>query len=91
MYQELYEKLGLGESNSPVFSFSGESTVPLGKTTLLVLTGPVNLQTEFIMIQAPSLTMPLWKKLVAHDEGRTLHLTSKVEVSYQRRSYGGKW
>ena len=59
MYQELYEKLGLGESDlsefsSPVFGFSGESTVPLGKTTLLVLTGPVNLQTEFIMIQAPS-------------------------------------
>ena len=36
MYQELYEKLGLGESDlsefcSPVFGFLGESTVPLGK------------------------------------------------------------
>ena len=59
MYQELYEKLGLGESdlsefNSPVFGFLGESTVSLGKITLLVLTGPVNLQTEFIVIQVPS-------------------------------------
>jgi hypothetical protein len=41
MYQELYEKLGLGKSNltefsSPVFGFSGESVIPLGKTTLLV-------------------------------------------------------
>uniref|UniRef100_A0A2N9ILK1 Integrase catalytic domain-containing protein n=1 Tax=Fagus sylvatica TaxID=28930 RepID=A0A2N9ILK1_FAGSY len=59
MYQELYEKLGLGESDlteftSPVFGFSGESTVPLGKTIFPMLTGPVNLQTEFIVIQAPS-------------------------------------
>ena len=44
----------LSEFSSPVFGFSRESTVPLGKTTLPVLTGPVNLQIEFIMIQAPS-------------------------------------
>jgi hypothetical protein len=55
MYQELYEKLGLGKSNlsefsSPVFGFSGESTIPLGKTTLPVLAGPINLQTEFIVV-----------------------------------------
>jgi hypothetical protein len=36
MYQELYEKVGLGKSDlsefsSPVFGFSGESTIPLGK------------------------------------------------------------
>ena len=48
MYQELYEKLGLGESDlteftSPVFGFLGESTVSLGKTTLPVLTRPINL------------------------------------------------
>jgi hypothetical protein len=59
MYQELYEKLGLGKSDlsefgSPVFGFSGESTIPLGKTILPVLTGPINLQTEFIVIQVPS-------------------------------------
>jgi hypothetical protein len=64
MYQELYEKLGLGESDlteftSPVFGFSRESTVPLGKTILPVLTGPVNLQTEFIVIQAPSPYNPI--------------------------------
>ncbi len=59
MYQELYEKLGLGESDlanftSLVFGFSGESTTPLGKTTLPVLAGPINLQTEFTVIQALS-------------------------------------
>uniref|UniRef100_A0A2N9FR62 Uncharacterized protein n=1 Tax=Fagus sylvatica TaxID=28930 RepID=A0A2N9FR62_FAGSY len=59
MYQELYEKLGLGKSDlsefsTPVFGFSGESTIPLGKTTLPVLAGPINLQTEFIVVQAPS-------------------------------------
>ena len=51
--------MGLGESDlanftSPVFGFSSESTTPLGKTTLPVLAGSVNLQTEFIVIQAPS-------------------------------------
>ena len=59
MYQEFYEKLGLGKSDlsefgSLVFGFSGEATIPLGKTTLPVLMGPINLQTEFIVIQAPS-------------------------------------
>ena len=59
MYHELYEKMGLEESNltnftSQVFGFSGESTIPLGKTTLPVLAGPINLQTEFIVIQASS-------------------------------------
>lgn len=57
MYQDLYEKLGLGESDltsftSPVFDFLGESIAPQGKTTLPVLAGPINLQTEFIMIRA---------------------------------------
>jgi hypothetical protein len=42
MYHDLYEKLGLGEVDltsftSPIFGFSGEPTVPLGKTILLVL------------------------------------------------------
>uniref|UniRef100_A0A2N9GSW4 Uncharacterized protein n=1 Tax=Fagus sylvatica TaxID=28930 RepID=A0A2N9GSW4_FAGSY len=55
MYKGLYEKLGLKEANldnfsSPLFGFSGESTTPLGKTTLPVLAGPINLQTEFIVI-----------------------------------------
>uniref|UniRef100_A0A2N9HTD2 Integrase catalytic domain-containing protein n=1 Tax=Fagus sylvatica TaxID=28930 RepID=A0A2N9HTD2_FAGSY len=55
MYKGLYEKLGLKEADldnfsSPVFGFSGESTIPLGKTTFLVSVGPINLQTEFIVI-----------------------------------------
>jgi hypothetical protein len=59
MYQDLYMKLGLGEAElssftSPIYGFSGEPTVPLGKTILLVLTGPINLQTEFIVVKASS-------------------------------------
>jgi hypothetical protein len=55
MYQDLYEKLGLGESDlanftSTVFGFSGESTTLLGKTALPILAGPINLQTKFIVI-----------------------------------------
>ena len=56
MYKGLYEKLGLKEADladfpTPVFSFMGESTVPMGKTTLPVLAGPISLQTEFIVIR----------------------------------------
>ena len=48
MYQDLYEKLGLGEAElssftTPIFGFSGELTMPLGKTMLPVLVGPINL------------------------------------------------
>jgi hypothetical protein len=60
MYKGLYEKLGLKEADldnfsSPVFGFSGESTIPLRKATLPVLAGPINLQTEFIVIHGSSL------------------------------------
>jgi hypothetical protein len=59
MYQDLYVKLGLGEAElssftSPIFGFSGEPTVPLGKTILPVLAGLINLQTEFIVVKASS-------------------------------------
>ena len=59
MYQDLYEKLGLGEAElssftTPIFGFSGEPTVPLGKTMLPVLAGLINLQTEFIVVKASS-------------------------------------
>ena len=47
-------KSDLSEFSSPIFGFSGESTVPLGKMTLPVLAGPINLQMEFIVVQAPS-------------------------------------
>jgi hypothetical protein len=54
MYQ-----LGMGEADlisfaSPIFGFSGEPIVPQGKTILPVLAGPINLQTEFIVVKASS-------------------------------------
>ena len=59
MYQDLYKKLGLGEADlagftSPIFGFSGEPTISIGKTVLPVLVGPINLQTEFIVVKASS-------------------------------------
>ena len=59
MYQDLYEKLGLSEVDlssftTPIFGFSGEPVIPLGKMVLPVLAGPVNLQTEFIVVKASS-------------------------------------
>ena len=48
MYQDLYIKLSLGEADltsftSPIYGFSGEPTVLLGKTILPVLASPINL------------------------------------------------
>uniref|UniRef100_A0A2N9FA17 Uncharacterized protein n=1 Tax=Fagus sylvatica TaxID=28930 RepID=A0A2N9FA17_FAGSY len=45
MYQDLYIKLGMGEAElsnfaSPIFGFSGEPVMPLGKAVLPVLAGP---------------------------------------------------
>ena len=59
MYQDLYTKLSLGKAEltsfiSPIFGFSGEPTVPLGKTVLPVLVGLINLQTEFIVVKVSS-------------------------------------
>ena len=59
MYKGLYEKLGLKEADlanftTPVFGFTGESNVPMGKTTLPVLAGPISLQREFIVIRGSS-------------------------------------
>ncbi len=59
MYKSLYEKLGLKEADlddflSPVFGFLCESTTQLGKTTLPLLAGLINLQTEFIVIHGSS-------------------------------------
>uniref|UniRef100_A0A2N9J5A6 RNA-directed DNA polymerase n=1 Tax=Fagus sylvatica TaxID=28930 RepID=A0A2N9J5A6_FAGSY len=59
MYKGLYEKLGLEEANlanftTPVFGFTGESTIPMGKTTLPILAGPISLQTEFIVVRGTS-------------------------------------
>ena len=59
MYQDLYTKLSMGEAElssftSPIFGFSGEPVVPLGKTVLPVLAGPINLQTEFIVVKVSS-------------------------------------
>ncbi len=59
MYYDLYKKLGLGEADlasfvSPVFGFSGELIIPRGKTILPVLEGLINLQTEFLVVQASS-------------------------------------
>ena len=59
MYKGLYEKLGLKETDlanftTPVFGFTGESTIPMGKTTLPILAGPISLRTEFIVIRGSS-------------------------------------
>ena len=68
MYQDLYMKLGLGEvelSNftSPIYGFSGEPTVLLGKTILPVLAGPINLQTKFIVVKTSS----PYNSIMGHD------------------------
>uniref|UniRef100_A0A2N9E335 Reverse transcriptase domain-containing protein n=1 Tax=Fagus sylvatica TaxID=28930 RepID=A0A2N9E335_FAGSY len=94
MYQDLYEKLGLSEVDlsgftTPIFGFSGEPVVPLGKTVLPVLAGPVNLQTEFIVVKASSpYNAIMGRDWLAPNEGNPVYPSSKTEVSYSGRGHG---
>jgi hypothetical protein len=59
MYPDLFHELGLKQSDlqsydAPLFGFSGESIRPMGRITLTVHTGPISLETEFIVINVPS-------------------------------------
>uniref|UniRef100_A0A2N9FCI3 Uncharacterized protein n=1 Tax=Fagus sylvatica TaxID=28930 RepID=A0A2N9FCI3_FAGSY len=59
MYPDLFHGLGLKQSNlqlydAPLFGFSGESIRPMGRITLNVHTGPISLETEFVVIDVPS-------------------------------------
>jgi hypothetical protein len=59
MYPDLFHGLGLKQSDlqpydAPLFGFSGESIRPMGRITLNVHTGPISLETEFIVINVPS-------------------------------------
>uniref|UniRef100_A0A2N9GEV7 Uncharacterized protein n=1 Tax=Fagus sylvatica TaxID=28930 RepID=A0A2N9GEV7_FAGSY len=40
--------------DAPLFGFSGESIRPMGRITLNVHTGPISLETEFVVIDVPS-------------------------------------
>ena len=59
MYPDLFHGLGLKQSNlqsydAPLFGFSGESIQSMGQITLIVHTGPISLETEFIVINVSS-------------------------------------
>ena len=59
MYPDLFHGLGLKQSDlqpydAPLFGFSGESTQPMGRIILTVHTGPISLDTEFIVINVSS-------------------------------------
>ena len=59
MYPDLFHGFGLKQSDlqpydAPLFGFSGESTQPMGRIILTVHTGPISLDTEFIVINVSS-------------------------------------
>uniref|UniRef100_A0A2N9I0I0 Uncharacterized protein n=1 Tax=Fagus sylvatica TaxID=28930 RepID=A0A2N9I0I0_FAGSY len=59
MYPDLFHGLGLKQPDlqpydAPLFGFSGESIRPMGRITLNVHTGPISLETEFVVIDVPS-------------------------------------
>ena len=96
MYQDLYTKLGIGEAEvfsfmSPIFGFSREPVVPLGKVILPVLAGPVNLQTEFIIINASS----PYKAIMGRDwlhRMRAIPSTLHQKLRFpKRRGHRAKW
>jgi hypothetical protein len=59
MYPDLFHGLGLKQSDlqpydAPLVGFSGESVRPMGQITMTVHTGPISLDTEFLVIDVPS-------------------------------------
>uniref|UniRef100_A0A2N9H6C8 RNase H type-1 domain-containing protein n=1 Tax=Fagus sylvatica TaxID=28930 RepID=A0A2N9H6C8_FAGSY len=59
MYPDLFHGLGLKQPDlqpydAPLVGFSGESIRPMGRITLNVHTGPISLETEFVVIDVPS-------------------------------------
>ena len=59
MYPDLFHGFGLKQSDfqpydAPLVRFSGESIRPMGLITLTVHTGPISLDTEFLVINVPS-------------------------------------
>uniref|UniRef100_A0A2N9GPC3 Uncharacterized protein n=1 Tax=Fagus sylvatica TaxID=28930 RepID=A0A2N9GPC3_FAGSY len=59
MYPDLFHGLGLKQTDlqpydAPLVGFSGESVRPMGRITLNVHTGPISLETEFVVIDVPS-------------------------------------
>uniref|UniRef100_A0A2N9HGB5 Retrotransposon gag domain-containing protein n=1 Tax=Fagus sylvatica TaxID=28930 RepID=A0A2N9HGB5_FAGSY len=59
MYPDLFHGLGLKQSDlqpydAPLVGFSGESVRPMGRITMAVHTGPISLETEFLVVNVPS-------------------------------------
>ena len=59
MYPDLFHRLGLIQSDlqpydAPLVGFSGESIRPMGRITMAVHTGPISLETEFLVVNMPS-------------------------------------
>jgi hypothetical protein len=59
MYPDLFHELGLKQIDlqpydAPLIGFSGESIRPMGQITMTVHTGPISLDTEFLVVDVPS-------------------------------------
>uniref|UniRef100_A0A2N9HA42 Integrase catalytic domain-containing protein n=1 Tax=Fagus sylvatica TaxID=28930 RepID=A0A2N9HA42_FAGSY len=59
MYPNLFQGLGLKQSDlqpydAPLVGFSGESVQPMGRIMMTVHTGPISLNIEFLVLDAPS-------------------------------------
>jgi hypothetical protein len=60
MYPDLFHGLGLKQSDlqpydTPLVGFSGKSIRPMGRITMAVHTELINLETEFWVLNVPSL------------------------------------
>ena len=59
MYPNLFHSLGLKQSDlqpydAPLVGFSRKSIRPMGRITMAVHTGPISLETEFLVVNVPS-------------------------------------
>ncbi len=85
MYPNLFHGLGLKQSDlqpydAPLVGFLGESIWPMGRITMTVHTGPISLDTEFLIVNVPSLYTAIMGR-------RWLHKLKVVPPSLHQKLY----
>ena len=85
MYPDLFHELSLKQFDlqpydAPLVGFSGESIRLMGRITMTVHTGPISLDTEFLVVNVPSLYTTIMGQ-------RWLHKLKAVPSSLHQKLY----
>jgi hypothetical protein len=94
MYDSLFKSLGLEHKDldqkvDPLYGFSGESVMPIGRVTVKVHAGTVSSPTEFWVLNSYSpYNAILGRPLAAQNEGRPIYITPETQIPNPRRDNG---